>query len=55
VLLFHKPTGVVTTKKDPEGRTTITHMLPDKYKHLHPIGRLDYDTSGILFSPMTGR
>jgi 23S rRNA pseudouridine2605 synthase len=48
VLLLHKPTGVVTTKKDPEGRTTITHLLPDKYKHLHPIGRLDFDTAGVL-------
>jgi pseudouridine synthase len=48
VLLLHKPTGVVTTKKDPEGRTTVTHLLPDKYKHLHPIGRLDYDTAGVL-------
>jgi 23S rRNA pseudouridine2605 synthase len=48
VLLLHKPTGVVTTKKDPEGRTTVTHLLPDKYKHLHPIGRLDFDTAGVL-------
>lgn len=48
VLLLHKPTGVVTTRKDPEGRTTIAHFLPDKWQHLHPIGRLDYDTSGAL-------
>jgi 23S rRNA pseudouridine2605 synthase len=48
VLLLHKPTGVVTTKKDPEGRTTITHLLPEKYRHLHTVGRLDFDTSGVL-------
>ncbi len=48
VLLMHKPTGVVTTRKDPEGRTTVTHLLPDKFKHLHPVGRLDYDTAGAL-------
>ncbi len=49
VVLMNKPLGVVSTKKDPEGRTTVTHLLPDKYKTLHPIGRLDYDTSGVLF------
>lgn len=49
VVLMHKPLTVVSTKKDPEGRTTVTHLLPEKLKHLHPIGRLDYDTSGLLF------
>ena len=49
VVLMNKPLGVVSTKKDPEGRTTVTHLLPEKLKHLHPIGRLDYDTSGLLF------
>lgn len=48
VLLFHKPTGVVTTRRDPEGRVTVSHYLPDKYKHFHPVGRLDFDTSGVL-------
>ncbi len=49
VVLMHKPLGVVSTRRDPEGRTTVTHLLPEKLKHLHPIGRLDYDTSGLLF------
>ena len=49
VVLLHKPSGVMSTRKDPEGRTTVTHLMPDKYKHLHPIGRLDFDTSGVLF------
>jgi 23S rRNA pseudouridine2605 synthase len=49
VVLMHKPLTVISTKKDPEGRTTVTHLLPEKLKHLHPIGRLDYDTSGLLF------
>lgn len=48
VVLFHKPAGVVTTKKDPEGRTTFLDYLPKKYHALHSIGRLDYDTSGVL-------
>ena len=49
VVLLHKHSGVMSTKKDPEGRTTVTHLMPEKYKHLHPIGRLDFDTSGVLF------
>lgn len=48
VILLHKPKGVVTTKKDPEGRTTVLQYLPAKYHHLHPVGRLDFDTSGVL-------
>ncbi|HVF09783.1 MAG TPA: pseudouridine synthase, partial [Abditibacteriaceae bacterium] len=48
VVLLHKPTGVVTTKDDPEGRPTVMQLLPAKYRHLHPVGRLDYDTAGVL-------
>jgi 23S rRNA pseudouridine2605 synthase len=48
VILLHKPSGCVTTKKDPEGRATVMDLLPVKYRHLHPIGRLDYDTSGVM-------
>ena len=48
VVLFHKPAGVVTTKSDPEGRTTFLDYLPKKYHSLHSIGRLDFDTSGVL-------
>lgn len=48
VVLLHKPAHVVTTKSDPQGRTTVTDFLPPKLSHLHPIGRLDFDTSGLL-------
>jgi 23S rRNA pseudouridine2605 synthase len=48
VVLLHKPKGIVTTCDDPEQRTTVLDLLPLKYRHLHPIGRLDYDTSGVL-------
>lgn len=48
VVVFHKPAGVVTTKSDPEGRTTFLHYLPKKWHSLHSIGRLDFDTSGVL-------
>ena len=47
-LLLHKPTGYLTTYRDPEGRPTIYHLLPDRDRYLFPVGRLDMDTSGLL-------
>jgi 23S rRNA pseudouridine2605 synthase len=47
-LLFNKPTGYLTTYRDPEGRPTIYDLLPDRDRYLFPIGRLDMDTSGLL-------
>lgn len=46
-LVLHKPAGVVTTMRDPQGRRTIADLLP-KGPRIVPVGRLDYDTSGIL-------
>jgi 23S rRNA pseudouridine2605 synthase len=47
-LMFNKPKGVVTTLFDPEGRTTIKDFLKGvKYK-VFPVGRLDYDSEGLL-------
>lgn len=49
-LLLNKPRGVLTTTSDDRGRTTVLDILPDKYRHpgLHPIGRLDKDSTGLL-------
>ncbi|HUR80086.1 MAG TPA: pseudouridine synthase, partial [Thermoanaerobaculia bacterium] len=47
-LLLHKPTGYLTTYRDPEGRKTIYDLLPDRGQYLFPVGRLDLDTSGLL-------
>jgi pseudouridine synthase len=47
-LLLHKPTGYLTTYRDPEGRPTIYDLLPDRDRYLFPVGRLDMDTSGLL-------
>ena len=47
-LLLHKPTGYLTTYRDPEGRPTIYDLLPDRGRYLFPVGRLDMDTSGLL-------
>jgi 23S rRNA pseudouridine2605 synthase len=48
MILFHKPRGVVTTRRDPEGRRTIYDVLGRSADGLIPVGRLDLATSGLL-------
>ena len=48
LILFHKPVGYLTTKRDPEGRPTIYDLLPKELMTFHPVGRLDQNTSGLL-------
>src|SRR5262249_26103901 len=47
-LLLHKPVGVVSTLKDPEGRRTVRDLLQGVRERVYPVGRLDYDSSGVL-------
>ncbi len=47
-LMFNKPKGVVTTLFDPEGRTTIKDFLKGVKYRVFPVGRLDYNTEGLL-------
>jgi pseudouridine synthase len=47
-ILLYKPKGYLTTYRDPEGRPTVYALLGDVGKWLHPVGRLDLDTSGLL-------
>ncbi len=47
-VLLYKPTGYLTTYKDPEGRPTVYDLLADVDTFLSPVGRLDLDTSGLL-------
>jgi 23S rRNA pseudouridine2605 synthase len=47
-IVFHKPRGVVTTRRDPEGRVTVYDVLGDAARDLMPVGRLDLATSGLL-------
>jgi 23S rRNA pseudouridine2605 synthase len=45
--LLHKPTGVVTTASDPQGRPTVVDLVPAEPR-VFPVGRLDLDTEGLL-------
>ena len=47
-VLYHKPAGEVTTASDPEGRATVLDKFKDFPVRLYPVGRLDYDSEGLL-------
>ena len=47
-ILLYKPKGVVTTKSDERGRKTVFDVLPPEFKGLHPVGRLDMFSTGLL-------
>ena len=46
--LFYKPRGVVCTTKDDKGRKTVLDYFDDVTARIYPVGRLDYDTTGLL-------
>jgi pseudouridine synthase len=46
--IMNKPKGYVCTVKDDKGRKTVMDLLPNNQKRLFPVGRLDYDTEGLL-------
>lgn len=47
-IMLHKPRGYVTTASDPEGRRTVLSLIKGVNERVYPVGRLDYDTSGLL-------
>jgi 23S rRNA pseudouridine2605 synthase len=46
--LLNKPKGYLSTVKDDRGRKTVVDLLADVQEYIYPIGRLDYDTEGLL-------
>jgi 23S rRNA pseudouridine2605 synthase len=48
LFMFHKPRGLMTTHADPEGRPTVFDNLPESLPRLISIGRLDFNTEGLL-------
>jgi 23S rRNA pseudouridine2605 synthase len=57
-LLLNKPAGVVSTCSDPRGRRTVLDLLPPKLrsgKGIHPVGRLDADSTGALLLANDGK
>jgi 23S rRNA pseudouridine2605 synthase len=46
--MLHKPYGCVSTTRDPEGRRTVMDLAPKDYGRLYPVGRLDYDATGLM-------
>lgn len=47
-LLLNKPRGYVTTRSDPEGRPTVLDLVPGLHDYVYPVGRLDYESEGLL-------
>ncbi len=52
--LFYKPRGVISAVKDNKGRKTVADYFTDLPYRLYPVGRLDYDTSGLLLMTNDG-
>jgi len=54
VYALYKPKNCITTLSDPKGRTTISEFFPKTVERLFPIGRLDYDTEGLILVTNNG-
>lgn len=54
LFLYHKPSGLLVTERDPAGRPTIYDKLPSDLPRLVPVGRLDLNTEGLLLLTTDG-
>ncbi|HEX4914530.1 MAG TPA: pseudouridine synthase [Vicinamibacterales bacterium] len=52
-IVLYKPKGYVTTRKDPEGRRTVMDLIGEG-DYIYPVGRLDYDSEGLLLMMTDG-
>ena len=53
--IFHKPKNVIVSKNDPQKRKTIYDFLPSNMQQFHYVGRLDYNTEGLLLLTNNGK
>ena len=54
IFIMNKPSGYVTTNNDPQGRKTIFELIPNKFGRLITVGRLDFNTEGLLLLTNNG-
>lgn len=54
-LLLYKPTRVISSVSDPEGREVVTDLIPPSFGRVYPVGRLDWDSEGALLMTNDGR
>ncbi|MGE3063488.1 MAG: pseudouridine synthase [bacterium] len=47
-IILNKPKGIITTRNDDKGRETVMDLIPKKFAHLRPAGRLDCNTEGLI-------
>jgi pseudouridine synthase len=52
---LHKPAGCVCSRRDELGRPTVYDLLPKEWQNLHSVGRLDFNTEGLLFLTNDGQ
>ncbi|PID22762.1 pseudouridine synthase [Sporosarcina sp. P3] len=52
--LLYKPRGYISTVDDEKGRKTVMDLIPEVSQRIFPVGRLDYDTSGVLLMTNDG-
>ncbi|WP_094602816.1 Ribosomal large subunit pseudouridine synthase B [Sporomusa silvacetica DSM 10669] len=53
-ILLNKPKGVITALEDPQGRKTVTDLVANIPERIYPVGRLDYNTEGLLIMTNDG-
>ena len=54
-VLLNKPKGYLSSAADPEGRNLVTDLVPPNLGKLHPVGRLDYNTEGLIILTNDGQ
>jgi len=48
VLMLNKPKEIISSVTDPQGRKTVLDLIPEKFPRLYPVGRLDYESEGMI-------